>query len=87
MKILCAAVAILGVVFRGDLALAKETCVHAWGKGSYKSHQQIERELHRWLVNGKILTYSLCGSGNEHYFHVTILEGGGKVRVLRVPAR
>jgi len=71
---------------RGDLALAKDTCTYAWGKGSYKTHKQVEHELHNWLTNGKILRFSLCGSGSDHYFQVTILEAAGKVRVIRVPA-
>lgn len=87
MKYICAVLTILGIVSRGGPAFAKETCVHEWGKDGYKSHKQIEHELHNWLADGKILRFSLCASGNEHYFHVTILEAGGKVRVLRVPAR
>ncbi len=87
MKYVCAALLICAFVFRSGYALAKETCTHEWGKGSYKTHQQIENELRSWLTDGKILRFSLCVSGNEHYFHVTILEAGGKVRVIRVPAR
>ncbi|MGO8954175.1 MAG: hypothetical protein ACLPWS_01480 [Rhodomicrobium sp.] len=87
MKYICAALLLGLIAIRGDLALAKETCTYAWGKGSYKSHKQVERELHSWLRNGKILRFSLCGSGSEHYFQVTILESAGKVRVIRVPAR
>ncbi len=69
------------------LALAKDSCTHEWRKGSYKTHRQIEDELRPWLADGKILRFSLCTSGNEHYFQVTILESAGKVRVVRVPAR
>jgi hypothetical protein len=87
MRYLCAAILLwIGTPSCG-LALAKETCTHEWGKGSYKSHKEIENELHAWLVNGKILRFSLCTSGNDHYFQVTILELAGKVRVIRVPAR
>jgi hypothetical protein len=68
-------------------ALAKDTCTPAWGKGGYKSHKQVEHELSNLLANAKILRFSLCGSGSEHYFQVTILEAIGKVRVIRVPAR
>jgi hypothetical protein len=78
---------ICNVVFRSDFALAKDMCTHAWGKGNYKSYKQVEHELRGLLVNAKILRFSLCGSGNDHYFLVTILEARGKVRVVRVPAR
>ncbi len=87
MKYVCAAFLIWIGPLGGGFALAKETCTHEWGKGSYKTHKQIENELHAWLLDGKILRFSLCTSGNEHYFQVTILETAGKVRVLRVPAR
>jgi hypothetical protein len=87
MKYIWAALSICSVVFGSDLALAKETCTHAWGKGSYKSHKQVEHELRGLLENAKILRFSLCGSGNDHYFQVTILGVSGKVRVVRVPAR
>ncbi len=87
MKYICAAILVCSVVFRSGFALAKDTCTHAWGKGSFKTHKQVEQELSGWLVNGKILRFSLCGSGSEHYFQVTILESAGKVRVIRVPAR
>ena len=68
-------------------AVAKDACTHEWGKGSYKTHKQIETELRPWLTDGKIIRFSLCTSGNDHYFQVTILEFAGKVRVVRVPAR
>ena len=68
-------------------AFAKDSCTHEWGKDSYKSHKQIENELHPLLKDGKILRFSLCTSGNDHYFQITILESVGKVRVVRVPAR
>jgi hypothetical protein len=68
-------------------ALAKDSCTHQWGKGSYKTHQQLEDELRPWLADGKILRFALCTSGSDHYFQVTILETAGKVRVVRVPAR
>jgi hypothetical protein len=87
MKYSCAALLICNLVFRSDLALAKDTCTHAWGKGSYKTHKQVENELQSLLVNAKILRFSLCASGNDHYFQVTILEAAGRVRVVRVPAR
>ena len=86
MKYLCAALLIGLGVFRSDAALAKETCTYAWGKGSYKSHKEVEHELRAWLTDGKILRFSLCANGSEHYFQVTILETAGKVRVIRVPA-
>jgi len=86
MRHLCAAFLLWTLIPGGGLALAKETCTHEWGKGSYKTHKQIEHELRAWLVDGKILRFSLCTSGNDHYFHVTILESAGKVRVIRVPA-
>ncbi len=86
MRHLCAALLLLTLIPSGGFALAKETCTHEWGKGSYKTHKQIENELHAWLVDGKILRFSLCTSGNDHYFQVTILETAGKVRVIRVPA-
>ena len=56
------------------LALAKDSCTHEWRKGSYKTHRQLEDELRPWLADGKIIRFSLCTSGNEHYFQVTILE-------------
>jgi hypothetical protein len=87
MRYFWAALLICNVGFCSDPALAKETCTHAWGKGSYKTHKQLENELRNSLENAKILRFSLCGSGNDHYFQVTILEAGGKVRVVRVPAR
>jgi hypothetical protein len=87
MKYLWAALLICNVAFRSDFALAKETCTHAWGKGSYKTHKEVENELRSSLENAKILSFSLCGSGNDHYFQVTILGAAGKVRVVRVPAR
>ncbi len=74
------------LVFGGD-AVAKDTCTHAWGKGSFKSYKDVQNELQGWLTNAKILRLSLCGSGTEHYFLATILETAGKVRVIRVPAR
>jgi hypothetical protein len=86
MKYICVGLLLGLIAIRGDLALAKETCTYAWGKGSYKSHKQVEHELRSWLTNGKILRFSLCGSGSDHYFQVTILEAAGKVRVIRVPA-
>jgi nicotinamidase-related amidase len=75
------------LVLGGGRAVAKDTCTHAWGKGSFKSYKDIENELSVWLTNAKILRLSLCGSGNDHYFLATILEAAGKVRVIRVPAR
>lgn len=87
MKYICTAFLICSIVFRGDLAFSKDTCTHAWGKGGYKSHKEVENELGAWLANGKILRFSLCSSGNGHYFQITILEAAGKVRVIRVPAR
>jgi hypothetical protein len=87
MKHIFALLAVCCLLFRGDLAAAKETCTHAWGKGSFKSHQQLESELSAWLTHGKILRFSLCAAGSEHYFQVTILEASGKVRVIRLPAR
>jgi hypothetical protein len=87
MKYLCAAISICGGDLCGSPVPDKQTCTHEWGKGSYKSHKQVEQELRGWLTNAKILRLSLCGSGNDHYFQVTILEAEGKVRVLRVPAR
>ena len=73
--------------FGGDAAQAKDTCTHVWRKGSFKSHKQVEEELRAWLKDAKILRLSLCSSAAEHYFLVTILEAGGKVRVLRMKAR
>jgi hypothetical protein len=87
MKHIWAVLLICNAVFCSDFALAKETCTHAWGKGSYKTHKQVENELRSFLENAKILRFSLCGSGNDHYFLVTILGVSGKVRVVRVPAR
>ncbi len=87
MRYICAALSILIGASGSGAALAKDSCIHAWRKGRYKTHQQLERELRPWLRNGKILRFSLCRSGNHHYFQVTILESGGKVRVVRVPAR
>jgi hypothetical protein len=90
MKYIWAALFAGNAVFCSDPALAKETpvtCTHAWGKGNYKTHKQLENELRGVLENAKILRFSLCGSGNDHYFQVTILEASGKVRVVRVPAR
>lgn len=88
MKHICAALLLLIGVPSGDFAaLAKESCTHEWRKGSYKTHTQIEHELHSWLADGKILRFALCTSGNDHYFQVTILESAGKVRVVRLPAR
>ncbi|MGA9764317.1 MAG: hypothetical protein WCD20_18315 [Rhodomicrobium sp.] len=86
MKQLCAAFLLCIGIPGGGFALAKDACTHEWGKGSYKTHKQIENELRAWLVNGKILRFSLCTSGNDHYFQVTILETAGKVRVIRLPA-
>jgi hypothetical protein len=87
MKYIWAALFATSAVFCSGPALAKETCIHAWGKGNYKTHKQLENELRGVLENAKILRFSLCGSGNDHYFQVTILEASGKVRVIRVPAR
>ncbi len=87
MKHIAAVLLICNIFFRSDLALGKDTCTHAWGKGSYKTHKEVENELHGFLENAKILRFSLCGSGSDHYFQVTILEAAGKVRVVRVPAR
>jgi hypothetical protein len=87
MKYILAALLICNAAFCGASSLAKETCTHAWGKGNYKTHKQLENELRSSLENAKILRFSLCGSGNDHYFQVTILEAGGKVRVVRLPAR
>jgi hypothetical protein len=87
MKYIWAALLICSLVFRSDFAIAKDTCTHAWGKGSYKTHKQVEDELRSFLENAKILRFSLCSSGNDHYFQVTILGASGKVRVVRVPAR
>jgi hypothetical protein len=87
MKYICTALLICTTVFCGDAVLAKDACTHAWGKGGYKSHKQVEEELRGWLIDGKILRLSLCSSGNDHYFLVTILQAAGKVRVIRVPAR
>ncbi|MBI4724521.1 MAG: hypothetical protein HY765_05950 [Rhodomicrobium sp.] len=87
MKYICAVLFIFCVIFRGDFALAKEMCTHAWAKGSYKSHKQVESELRERLANAKILRLSLCHSGEDYYFQVTILEASGKVRTVRVPAR
>jgi hypothetical protein len=87
MKYICAALLIwIGAPGCG-VALAKDSCTHEWRKGRYKTHQQLERELRPWLRNGKILRFSLCTSGNDHYFRITILESSGKVRIVRVPAR
>ena len=72
---------------RQRLCAGEGFCTHAWGKGSYKTHKEIENELRPWLKDGKILRFSLCTAGNDHYFQVTILELAGKVRVVRVPAR
>jgi hypothetical protein len=87
MKYIWASLLICNIAFCSDFALAKETCTHAWGKGSYKTHKQVENELHSFLENAKILRFSLCVAGNDHYFQITILEAAGKVRVIRVPAR
>ena len=87
MKYISAALLVWIGVSSGGLALARDSCTHEWGKGSYKTHKQIENELRAWLVDAKILRFSLCTSGNDHYFQVTILESAGKVRVVRVPAR
>ncbi len=87
MKYICAAFLIWTGASGSGFALAKESCTHEWGKGSYKTHKQIENELHGLLRDGKILRFSLCTSGNDHYFQVTILESAGKVRVIRLPAR
>jgi agmatine/peptidylarginine deiminase len=87
MKYICAAFLVWIGVSGSGFALAKDSCTHEWGKGSYKTHKQIENELRAWLVDGKILRFSLCTSGNDHYFQITILESTGKVRVVRVPAR
>ncbi len=86
MKYICAAFSIWIGAYGSGSALAKEACTHEWGKG-YKTHKQIENEVRAWLTDGKILRFSLCTSGNDHYFQVTILELAGKVRVVRVPAR
>ena len=75
------------IIFRGGLAVAKDTCSPAWRKGFFKSYKQVEAELGDTLANGKILRLSLCSAGNDHYILVTILETIGKVRVVRVPAR
>ena len=87
MKYICAAFLIWIGAPGSGFALAKDSCTHEWGKGSYKTHQQLEDELRPWLADGKILRFALCTSGNDHYFQVTILESAGKVRVVRVPAR
>ena len=87
MKHICAAFLIWTCLSSGGVALAKDSCTHEWGKGSYKTHKQIENEIRPWLEHGKILKFSLCTSGNDHYFQVTILEPAGKVWVIRLPAR
>ena len=87
MKYLRAAISIWIGALGCGLAHAKDSCTHEWGKDSYKTHKQIENELRPWLADGKILKFSLCTSGNDHYFQVTILESRGKVRVIRLPAR
>ncbi len=87
MKYICAAFLVWIGAPGSGFALAKDSCTHAWGKGSYKTHKEIESELRPWLKDGKILRFSLCTAGNDHYFQVTILESAGKVRVVRVPAR
>jgi hypothetical protein len=87
MKYIRAALSVWIGVSGSGFALAKDACTHEWRKGSYKTHQQLESELRPWLRDGKILRFSLCTSGNDHYFQVTILESAGKVRVVRVPAR
>jgi hypothetical protein len=71
----------------GTPALARDSCTHEWPKDAYKTHRQLEEELPPALGEGKILKFSLCTSGAEHYFQVTILEQTGKVRVIRLPAR
>ena len=71
----------------GSPALAKDSCTHEWRKDAYRTHRQLEDELRPTLGDGKILKFSLCTSGTEHYFQVTILEQTGKVRVIRLRAR
>ncbi len=93
MRYLCAALLILAALCRSDSASAKEkpasakeTCTHTWGKGNYKTFKQVQGELQAQLGNAKILRLALCGSANEHYFQVTILEASGKVLVVRIAA-
>jgi hypothetical protein len=87
MKRLCAALLLSFILTRGDLVFAKETCTHTWSKGDYKSFKDVQEELQGRLGEGKIIRLSLCGSANNHYFQVTILEPSGKVLVLKVAAR
>ena len=87
MREIGALILALTIAFGGGSAFAKDVCQPAWGKGNFKSYKQVEAELGSFLINGKILRLSLCSSGNDHYFLVTILELAGKVRVIRVPAR
>ncbi len=87
MKRFCAAIFLCCLTVPANLAMAKETCAFAWGKGSFKSHKQVESELRELLSHAKILRLSLCRSGDDNYFDVTILEATGRVRTLRVPAR
>jgi hypothetical protein len=87
MRHFCAILLAATVILRGDFAIAKDNCTHAWGKGNFKTYKEVESELGGSLTNAKILRLSLCSAGNDHYFLATILESAGKVRVIRVPAR
>ena len=87
MKYLCAALFLVTAVCCTEPASAKETCTHTWGKGDYKTFKQVQGELQERIGNGKILRFSLCGSANDHYFQVTILEPSGKVIVVHLAAR
>lgn len=84
MRYLCAALILALATGRIEAVLAKETCSGTWNRGGFKTFRQIQDELHG---QGKILKLSLCGSANEHYFEVTVLDPSGKVRTLRLAAR
>src|SRR5579884_2973893 len=69
-----------------EAAATKEGCAYTWDKGHYKTFKQVRHEVHSKFGSVKIIRMALCGSGEEHYFRVTVLHPSGTVDNVHIAA-